>query len=71
MAGDALYRPALLNSMAAICKTFVVGQTKVREWVEAGAPIAVEHDAGGAPVRYRCEVMRLYLWLEARRQGAR
>lgn len=58
------YTPVVLKSLAEICKAFGVGTSRVREWVQAGAPIAVEQDAWGSPVRYRCELYRLYLWLE-------
>ena len=62
------YVPVVLKSMAEICKAFGVGQPKVREWVEAGAPIAVEKDGRGNPVRYRSELNRLYLWLEGQKK---
>lgn len=64
MERQSAYVPVVLKSMTEICKTFGVGQPKVREWVQAGAPIAVEYDGWGSPVRYRCELYRLYLWLE-------
>lgn len=63
------YVPVVLKSMAEICKSFGVGTQRVREWVEAGAPIAVEEDGRGNPVRYRCEVMRLYCWLEGQKKS--
>ena len=63
---EVAYSPVMLNSTGAICKYFGVGAQRVREWSQAGAPIAVEYDAKGVPVRYRCEAMRLYLWLEGK-----
>lgn len=64
MERQSAYVPVVLKSMNEICKAFGVGQPKVREWVEAGAPIAVECNNSGTPVRYRSELNRLYLWLE-------
>lgn len=64
MAESIAYAPVVLTSMDKICKHFGVGQPKVREWAQAGAPIAVVRDAQGSPVRYWCEVMRLYAWVE-------
>lgn len=64
MAESMAYEPVILTSMTKICKRFGVGQSKVREWVQAGAPIAVTCDDRGNPLRYMCEVMRLYAWLE-------
>ena len=61
------YVPVVLKSMDEICKAFGVGQPKVREWVESGAPIAVECNVSGTPVRYRSELNRLYFWLEGRK----
>lgn len=60
------YMPAFLTSTKAICKAFRVGTPRVHQWVQQGAPIAVDRDARGIPVRYYAEAMRLYLWLEAR-----
>lgn len=58
------YIPVVLKNMSEICRAFGVGQQKVREWVQAGAPIAVECDNLNTPTRYRSELYRLYLWLE-------
>ena len=44
------YIPVPLNSMADIRKHLSVGEARVKEWVDAGAPIAVEGD--GANARY-------------------
>ena len=59
-----IYVPVVLKTMGEICKAFGVGQHKVREWVEAGAPILVERDSLDTPIRYRSELARLYVWLE-------
>ena len=65
------YQPLVLNSLGEICKNFGVGADTVRAWAQAGAPIAIEMDEHGAPLRYRCEVMRLYLWLETKNTAPR
>ena len=56
------YRPYLLKSMAEICKQFGVGRKQVREWIRAGAPVAVE--GHGAKAKYSAELLRLQLWRE-------
>lgn len=63
------YHPVMLKSLAEICDTFGVGPERVRTWVQEGAPVAIEEDDRGNRVRYRAEMVRLYLWLEARRKS--
>lgn len=64
MSAQPSYTPVLLLSLGEICKTFGVGTPRVRQWVKDGAPIAVELNELGEPVRYRAELLRLYVWLE-------
>ena len=54
------YIPVPLNSMAEIRKHLSVGEVRVKEWVDAGAPIAVEGD--GANARYSSELAALLMW---------
>ena len=65
-----VYEPKILRSLAEICEAFGVGQERVRTWVQQGAPIDVEADDRGIIIRYRTEMVRLYLWLEARRTSS-
>lgn len=57
-----IYAPQILKSMGEICKAFGVGDRRVMEWINAGAPIAVEGE--GAKVRYSAEMLRLQMWRE-------
>ena len=54
------YIPVPLNSMTEIRKHLNVGEVRVKEWVDAGAPIAVEGD--GANARYSSELAALLTW---------
>ena len=62
------YIPTPLTSMAEICRTLKVGSDTVHEWVEAGAPIAVEGE--GAKRRYSAELARLMVWREKQKPVA-
>ena len=54
------YIPVPLNSMADIRKHLSVGESRVKEWVDAGAPIAVDEDNANA--RYSSELAALLTW---------
>lgn len=60
------YVPVVLRSTKEICTTFGTSPERIRTWVKEGAPIAVETDKNGSAVRYRSELIRLYMWLEMR-----
>ena len=60
------YVPVVLRSAAEICRAFGVGREQLQKWVAAGAPVVVDRDEQGSITRYRAELIRLYLWLEAR-----
>lgn len=57
-----VYYPEILSSQKDIAKKFNVSPSKIREWVQAGAPIVV---LGSSPnQRYITETMDLLAWLK-------
>lgn len=54
--------PMPLNSMTDIRKAFKVGRSTVIEWVNQGAPIAVETDPISQKIRYSAEYNALQSW---------
>lgn len=58
------YVPTPLRSLEEICRALGVGSKQVKDWVEEGAPIAIEGE--GARTRYSAELARLQLWRESR-----
>lgn len=55
-----VYIPKVLKSMTEICEAFGVGDSVVKQWAAAGAPIAVE--GRGSRMRYSAEVAALQDW---------
>lgn len=51
-----------LKSLGAIKKEFGISLEKVREWVDAGAPITVIRDSHGKPQGYKSEFITLLHW---------
>ena len=58
--GRTAYAPLVLRNMEEICEVMGVGRKTVREWVERGAPIAVE--GLGGRTRYSAEAAALQDW---------
>lgn len=56
------YVPTPLRSLEEICRALGVGSKQVKDWVEEGAPIAIEGE--GARTRYSAELARLQIWRE-------
>ena len=55
-----VYIPKVLKSMTEICEAFGVGDSVVKQWAAAGAPIAVE--GRGSRMRYSAEMAALQDW---------
>lgn len=60
MRESAVYYPKILRGMIEICAEMGVGRETVLEWVDQGAPIAVEWK--GRKPTYTSEAMALMLW---------
>ena len=55
-----VYIPKVLKSLTEICEAFGVGDSVVKQWAAAGAPIAVE--GSGSRMRYSTEMAALQDW---------
>lgn len=62
-----VYQPCVLPSMQKICEVLGVSRQRVRNWIQAGAPIAVEGDGNRA--LYSAELAELQAWRKNRFRG--
>lgn len=63
------YVPTPLRSLREICESLGVGEKTVKNWIERGAPIAVEGE--GPTTRYSAELAGLLAWRTAGSRAAR